>query len=273
MTTFRDLGLSEAIIQTLDELGYADPTPIQEQAIPELLAGHDVIGQAQTGTGKTAAFGLPLLEYLDPESQDTQALVLTPTRELCIQVTQALRSFAEGLPIEVIAVFGGQAFATQPSRLRQAAHVVVATVGRTLDLVNRGSLDPELGALRRPRRGRRDARPGFHRRRRADHEPVPVRPPDGAVLGDDAAGSSGSPIATCTTRSRSRSRPKQLTVDAIEQAYVEVPARAEGGPPDRGPLRPRSRSGDHLLPHEARYRAPGRELAPAASASRRYTAT
>ena len=98
MTSFRDLGLSEALIQTLDELGYEDPTAIQEQAIPELLAGHDVIGQAQTGTGKTAAFGLPLLEYLDPESRNTQALVLTPTRELCIQVTQALRAYAEHLP-------------------------------------------------------------------------------------------------------------------------------------------------------------------------------
>ena len=94
MTSFRDLGLSEALIQTLDELGYEDPTAIQEQAIPELLAGHDVIGQAQTGTGKTAAFGLPLLQYLDPENNEVQAIVLTPTRELCIQVTQALRTYA-----------------------------------------------------------------------------------------------------------------------------------------------------------------------------------
>ena len=81
--------------------------PIQEQAIPELLAGHDVIGQAQTGTGKTAAFGLPLLQYLDPDSDETQAIVLTPTRELCIQVTQALRAYAEHLDIEIVAVFGG----------------------------------------------------------------------------------------------------------------------------------------------------------------------
>ena len=80
MTAFRELGLSDQILDALDELGYTDPTPIQEQAIPELLAGHDVIGQAQTGTGKTAAFGLPMLQYLDPQSQDTQALVLTPTR-------------------------------------------------------------------------------------------------------------------------------------------------------------------------------------------------
>src|SRR3990172_5119057 len=107
MTTFRDLGLKEDILTALDELGYTEPTPIQEQAIPELLAGHDVIGQAQTGTGKTAAFGLPMLQYLDPSSSDTQGLVLTPTRELCIQVTQALRAYAEHLPVEVIAVFGG----------------------------------------------------------------------------------------------------------------------------------------------------------------------
>src|ERR687887_1831856 len=137
MATFAELGLPDFLMRALDELGYELPTPIQEQAIPELLAGHDVIGQAQTGTGKTAAFGLPLLQYLDPESDEVQAVVLTPTRELCIQVTQALRAYAEHLPIEVIAVFGGQAVATQQSRLRQDAHVVVATVGRTLDLVNR----------------------------------------------------------------------------------------------------------------------------------------
>ena len=93
-TTFRDLGLKEDILTALDELGYENPSPIQAQAIPELLAGHDVIGQAQTGTGKTAAFGLPLLQYLDPTSDETQAIILTPTRELCIQVTQALRSYA-----------------------------------------------------------------------------------------------------------------------------------------------------------------------------------
>src|SRR3954467_13795623 len=95
MTKFSELGLKPEILQTLDELGYAEPTPIQAQAIPELLAGHDVIGQAQTGSGKTAAFGLPLLEYLDPGNEETQAIVLTPTRELCIQVTQAMRAYAE----------------------------------------------------------------------------------------------------------------------------------------------------------------------------------
>src|SRR5262249_47662708 len=84
-TSFSELGLSEGLQQTLDELGYVEPTPIQAQAIPELLSGHDVIGQAQTGSGKTAAFGLPMLEYIDPGNEETQAIVLTPTRELCIQ--------------------------------------------------------------------------------------------------------------------------------------------------------------------------------------------
>ncbi len=125
MPSFRDLGLAEDILAALDELGYTEPTPVQEQSIPELLAGRDVIGQAQTGTGKTAAFGLPLLQYLDPEDQETQALVLTPTRELCIQVTQARRAYAEHLDVEVMAVFGGQAVRTQQSRLRQGAHLPV----------------------------------------------------------------------------------------------------------------------------------------------------
>src|ERR1700747_1863856 len=91
--TFADLGLSESTLQALRDVGYESPTPIQEQAIPALLEGRDVIGQAQTGTGKTAAFGLPIMEYVDPSEQAVQALVLTPTRELCIQVTQALRAY------------------------------------------------------------------------------------------------------------------------------------------------------------------------------------
>jgi ATP-dependent RNA helicase DeaD len=138
--TFRELGLSEGIVETLDELGYEEPTPIQVQAIPELLGGNDVIGQAQTGTGKTAAFGLPLLEYLDPGSDEVQAVVLTPTRELCIQVTQSLRAYSEHLDIEVVAVFGGAPIKSQQAHLRAGAHVVVATVGRMKDLISRRSL-------------------------------------------------------------------------------------------------------------------------------------
>src|SRR5215210_4776011 len=106
MTTFADLGLSESTLEALTHLGYTSPTPIQEQAIPSLLQGKDVIGQAQTGTGKTAAFGLPMVEYADPDDPSVQALVLTPTRELCIQVTQALRAYGSAtLTIDTVAHF------------------------------------------------------------------------------------------------------------------------------------------------------------------------
>ena len=137
MTTFADLGLSKEVLDALEHLGYKDPTPIQQETIPLLLQGRDVIGQAQTGTGKTAAFGLPLLDYLDPSDPSVQALVLTPTRELCIQVTQALRAYGANRGIEVVAVFGGAPIRDQASRLKQEAQVVVGTVGRVMDMIRR----------------------------------------------------------------------------------------------------------------------------------------
>src|ERR687886_924903 len=140
MTTFADLGLSEPLLQALRDVGYESPSPIQEQAIPPLLQGRDVIGQAQTGTGKTAAFGLPLLEYVDTSEDEVQALVLTPTRELCIQVTQALRAYGSHRGIDPVAVFGGAPIRTQQAQLRQGGQVVVGTVGRVLDLISRHSL-------------------------------------------------------------------------------------------------------------------------------------
>ncbi|HEX6459250.1 MAG TPA: DEAD/DEAH box helicase [Thermoleophilaceae bacterium] len=140
MPSFADLGLSQPLLEALHHLGYESPTPIQEQAIPELLQGHDVIGQAQTGTGKTAAFGLPLLDYIDTDVDEVQALVLTPTRELCIQVTQALRAYGQRRGIEVVAVFGGAPIRNQVAQLKQGAQVVVGTVGRVKDLMNRHEL-------------------------------------------------------------------------------------------------------------------------------------
>jgi ATP-dependent RNA helicase DeaD len=227
VTRFSDLGLSEEILRALDELGYTDPTAIQEQAIPELLAGRDVIGQAQTGTGKTAAFGLPMLQYLDPSSNETQGLVLTPTRELCIQVTQALRAYAEHVPVEVIAVFGGQAVRTQQSRLREGAHVVVATVGRTLDLISRGSLD--LASARYVVLDEADEMLdlGFIE----DVERILRISPSGRQTSLFSA-TIPPPIERLADRymydpTTIRVTPKQLTVDAIEQAYVEVPARGK----------------------------------------------
>jgi ATP-dependent RNA helicase DeaD len=139
MATFEDLGLTETTLEALRHLGYERPTPIQEQAIPPLLEGRDVIGQAQTGTGKTAAFGLPMVEYVDPGHTAVQAVVLTPTRELCIQVTQALRAYGERKGIEVVAVFGGAPIRDQATRLKEA-HVAVGTVGRVMDMMSRHHL-------------------------------------------------------------------------------------------------------------------------------------
>ena len=140
MTSFADLGLSEDTLAALRDVGYESPSPIQVQAIPPLLEGRDVIGQAQTGTGKTAAFGLPMIEYVDPSEGTHQALVLTPTRELCIQVTQALRAYAARKGVDVVAVFGGAPIRSQTAQLRAGGHIVVGTVGRVLDLISRHSL-------------------------------------------------------------------------------------------------------------------------------------
>ena len=225
MTAFRDLGLSPEIQLALDELGYEQPTAIQEQAIPELLAGHDVIGQAQTGTGKTAAFGLPLLQYLDPASGEVQAIVLTPTRELCIQVTQALRAYAEHLDIEVVAVFGGAPIRSQQAQLRKGAHVVVATVGRMKDLMSRQSL--VLTSARYVILDEADEMLdlGFIE----DVERILRMCPSGRQTGLFSA-TIPPPIARLAERYMYnpvtiRVTPKQLTVDAIEQAYVEVPGK------------------------------------------------
>ena len=140
MTAFADLGLSEQTLLALQDVGYEQPSPIQAQAIPPMLEGLDVIGQAQTGSGKTAAFGLPMLETVDPSVNEVQGLVLTPTRELCIQVTQAIRTYGQRKGVDVVAVFGGAPIRSQQAQLRAGGHVVVGTVGRVLDLISRASL-------------------------------------------------------------------------------------------------------------------------------------
>ncbi len=138
--SFAGLGLDPELLEGLRDVGYELPTPIQQQAIPHLLQGLDVIGQAQTGSGKTAAFGLPLLQYVDPSEGELQALLLTPTRELCIQVTQALRAYGARKGVDVVAVFGGAPIRSQQAQLRAGGHVVVGTVGRVKDLISRHSL-------------------------------------------------------------------------------------------------------------------------------------
>jgi ATP-dependent RNA helicase DeaD len=140
MSSFSELGLAPELLDAIRDVGYEAPSPIQEQAIPPLLEGLDVIGQAQTGSGKTAAFGLPMLQYVDPDEHDVQGLVLTPTRELCIQVTQALRAYGARKRVDVVAVFGGAPIRSQQAQLRAGGHVVVGTVGRVRDLISRHSL-------------------------------------------------------------------------------------------------------------------------------------
>ena len=135
--SFSSLGLSAARVSHLQSLGYHEPTAIQSEAIPHLLSGRDLIGQAQTGTGQTAAFSLPILEQVDANAPMVQALVLTPTRELAIQVCQAMRSYRlQGRP-KVLAVYGGQAIERQQEQLQRGVQVVVGTPGRILDLLNR----------------------------------------------------------------------------------------------------------------------------------------
>ncbi|HEY1238018.1 MAG TPA: DEAD/DEAH box helicase [Solirubrobacterales bacterium] len=226
VASFSELGLSEGLQRTLDELGYVEPTPIQARAIPELLNGHDVIGQAQTGSGKTAAFGLPMLEYIDPENEETQAIVLTPTRELCIQVTQALRAYAEHLEgVNVVAVFGGAPIREQQSRLRHPAQIVVATVGRMMDLISRKSL--VLTAARYVVLDEADEMLdlGFIE----DVEKILRMCPSGRQTLLFSATMPG-PVAKLAERYMYdpvtiRVTPKKLTVDSVEQAYVMVEPR------------------------------------------------
>jgi ATP-dependent RNA helicase DeaD len=137
---FSELGLSSSVLAATEALGYIEPTPIQALAIPLVSRGRDVIGQAQTGSGKTAAFGLPAIDYVDPNGKDVQAIILVPTRELAIQVAQAMRTFGESSGIRVVAVFGGQPIREQTEQLRSSPHIAVGTPGRVMDLIRRGWL-------------------------------------------------------------------------------------------------------------------------------------
>src|SRR5919205_1988086 len=135
--SFNSLGLSETVLRAVSDAGYRIPTPIQRDAIPLILRGRDVIGLAQTGTGKTAAFTLPLVNQLIDGPRRTRAVVLTPTRELCMQVEQAIQKYAMHAPLSVVAVFGGVPLEPQTKALRQGADVIVATPGRLIDHLER----------------------------------------------------------------------------------------------------------------------------------------
>ena len=141
-TSFADIGLPQALVSALAAVGYESPSPIQRATIPVLLEGRDLIGQAQTGTGKTAAFALPLLARIDVARREPQALVLVPTRELAIQVAEAFQRYASHMPgLHVLPIYGGQSYTPQLNALRRGVHVVVATPGRVMDHLERGTLD------------------------------------------------------------------------------------------------------------------------------------
>ena len=140
-TEFSDLNLHPQLMQAINEQGYSEPTPIQAQMIPVMMTGQDVIGQAQTGTGKTAAFSLPILHNITPGVGHVQALVLAPTRELAMQVSKAMYAYGQHRGVRVLAVYGGQPYGRQISRLRKGVDVVVGTPGRLIDLAERNALD------------------------------------------------------------------------------------------------------------------------------------
>ncbi|MDQ4075261.1 MAG: DEAD/DEAH box helicase [Chloroflexota bacterium] len=140
--SFEQLNLSEPLLQAVRDVGYESPTPIQMRSIPPLLEGRDLIGQAQTGTGKTAAFAFPILERLELDEKEVQALVLTPTRELALQVAEAIHTYSKHVgQVYVLPVYGGQAIEKQLRRLRQGVHIVVGTPGRIMDHLRRGTLN------------------------------------------------------------------------------------------------------------------------------------
>ena len=139
---FSELGLAAPVLKALQDVGYERPSPIQAAAIPHLMAGHDLLGQAQTGTGKTAAFALPLLSRLEAGNRNTQILVLAPTRELALQVAEACQRYAKHMPdFHVLPIYGGSSYETQTRALRRGAQVVVGTPGRVMDLIRRKNLD------------------------------------------------------------------------------------------------------------------------------------
>ena len=140
MKTFEELGVCEEIRRAIEELGFTQPMPVQEEVIPYLLGSrNDVIALAQTGTGKTAAFGIPVLQRIDPMRNETQALILSPTRELCLQITDDLRDFSKYMQgIHIEAVYGGASIGQQIRALKNGVHIIVATPGRLIDLMNRG---------------------------------------------------------------------------------------------------------------------------------------
>ena len=140
MKTFEELGVNEEIRRAITEMGFVQPMPVQEEVIPYLLGNrNDIIALAQTGTGKTAAFGIPLLQRIDTSKNCTQALILSPTRELCLQITDDMKDYSRYMEgVKIVAVYGGTSIENQIHALKRGVHIIVATPGRLIDLMHRG---------------------------------------------------------------------------------------------------------------------------------------
>ena len=156
MSFFSDLGLAEPILRALEAKGYSDPTPIQQQAIPALLEGRDLLGIAQTGTGKTAAFALPLLSRVNTNAKGaerTSALILVPTRELAMQVAEAVHSYGKPMGVSALAVYGGSSMEMQVRALKRGVDVVIATPGRAVNFYIEAEDAPEGADVPAPKPG------------------------------------------------------------------------------------------------------------------------
>jgi ATP-dependent RNA helicase DeaD len=231
--TFADLGLSPQVMKALADVGYESPSAVQAQTIPPLLEGRHVVGLAQTGTGKTAAFALPILSQLDMSQKTPQALVLAPTRELALQVSEAFERYGAHMKgVRVLPIYGGQGYGVQLSALRRGVHVVVGTPGRIMDHLEKGTLGPLRAALPGARRGRRDAEDGLRRGRRDD----PRRHPDdkhvalfSATMPPDPADLEEVPRTT-RSRSRSRTRPRPAPTPPSATSSAPTPRRSTRSP-------------------------------------------
>ncbi len=220
---FDELGLNESITRAISALGFETPTPIQARAIPLLLQGRDIIGQAQTGTGKTAAFALPIIQKLDASKRETQALILAPTRELAIQVAGGVYDLAKHTGLRVVPVYGGQPIDRQFRALQQGAHIVVGTPGRVLDHLRRGSLSLDNVSICTLDEADEMLALGFLE----DMETILGMLPEDRQLAFFSA-TMPPRIAALAKRFLRNAETvaidtKRRTVDAIEQTYYEVP--------------------------------------------------
>ncbi len=276
--TFADLALRPELLAAITALGYEEPTPIQREAIPPLLEGRDLLGQAATGTGKTAAFALPLLQRLPAGRPDTapSALVLVPTRELAMQVSEAIHRYGRDLGVRVLPIYGGQPIGRQLRAFERGVDVVVATPGRALDHLGRGTLRLRRGRGRRPRRGRRDARHGLRRRHRDDPRRDPTRAADRPVLGDAAPARrpdrSPAPPQPGPHGDRARGAPGGRSAARAPAGLHRAP-RPQAGGAGAGARRRGPHGGHRVLPHPRRgrpaHRDPQRPRLPRRGAARR----